>query len=295
MRNLSAYISILLINISLYSVCNAQENLPLKVLGNLKTKSAKEIQTSRWSIGGETLDRDYAKYSAYQSYLGPLGAKRIRLQGGWAKCEKIKGQYNFAWLDEVINDAISQGVFPWLQTSYGNPIYAGGGQETLAGGIPTSEEALHAWDNWVRALVTRYKNRVKEWEIWNEPDISKQMTAKDFSVFFVRTVKIVKEVDPKARIIALGLAGVGNTQYVTDILDILKAENKLDDINAISFHGYQSRPENIFLHIRKLQTIVKNYNENMEMWQGENGAPTTAEGISIGALSHEDWNETTQA
>lgn len=118
-----------------YGVSIAQANYPFNELGKLETLSAKEIESSRWSIGGETLDRDYADYHAYKEYLGPLGAKRIRLQGGWAKCEQEKGVYNFEWLDKIIDDAISRRVKPWVQPSYGNPIYEGGGDAALAGGI----------------------------------------------------------------------------------------------------------------------------------------------------------------
>jgi polysaccharide biosynthesis protein PslG len=273
----------------------AQSNLPFDELGRIITLSANEIETSRWSVGGETLDRDYANYHEYKSFLGPSGAKRIRLQAGWAKCEQVKGEYDFTWLDAIIDDAISQGVSPWVQASYGNPIYEGGGQPFLAGGIPTSEEALEAWDNWVSALVTRYKNKVNEWEIWNEADISKQMTAREFAVFHLRTCEIVKKVQPEARIIALGLAGLGRIEYVTSIMDLLKAENKLHFMDVLSYHGYSSRPEQTYPQIQKLREIIDEYKPGIEMWQGENGTPSTPEGESVGALSREDWSEITQA
>jgi len=57
----------------------------------------------------------------------PLGIKTIRLQGGWAKTEKVKGSYDFAWLDAIIDDARGRGLNILLETDYGNPIYAGGG------------------------------------------------------------------------------------------------------------------------------------------------------------------------
>lgn len=274
---------------------SAQNTLPFKELGKIHTLSANEIETSRWSVGGETLDRDYADYHEYKSYLGPSGAKRIRLQAGWAKCEQIKGKYDFTWLDGIVDDALSQGVSPWLQTSYGNTIYEGGGQPILAGGIPTSEEALKAWDNWVFALVSRYKDKVKEWEVWNEADISKEMTAQEFAVFHVRTCEIIKKVQPEARIIALGLAGLGRTEYVTSILKILKAENKLHFMDVLSYHGYSARPEHTYPQIQKLREILNEYKPGIEMWQGENGAPSTPKGQSVGALSREDWSELTQA
>lgn len=273
----------------------AQNPLPFKELGKIRTLSANEIETSRWSVGGETLDRDYADYHKYKSYLGPSGAKRIRLQAGWAKCEQVKGEYDFTWLDGIVDDAISQGVSPWLQPSYGNPIYEGGGQPFLAGGIPTSNEALEAWDKWVFALVSRYKDKVKEWEVWNEADISKQMTAQEFAVFHVRTCEIIKEVQPEARIIALGLAGLGRTEYVTSILEILKAENKLHLMDVLSYHGYSARPEHTYPQIKKLREILNENKPGIEMWQGENGAPSTPKGQSVGALSREDWSELTQA
>jgi hypothetical protein len=91
-----------------------QQKTSWKEIGKLKTRDAKDIKSSSWSIGGETLDRDYTDYQSYKKYLGPLGAKRIRLQGGWSKCEKKKGEYNFAWLDSIIPDAASRGVYPWV-------------------------------------------------------------------------------------------------------------------------------------------------------------------------------------
>jgi hypothetical protein len=51
----------------------------LKRIGTLKTRTAKEIRSSRWSVGCETLDRDYADWDQYKRFLGDLGAKRGRL------------------------------------------------------------------------------------------------------------------------------------------------------------------------------------------------------------------------
>ncbi len=273
----------------------AQDVSRFKVVGKIKTLSAKEIKSSRWSIGGETLDRDYADYNSYKSYLNHLGAKRIRLQGGWARCEKEKGKYDFAWLDSIIDDAIKRGVQPWLQLSYGNPIYEGGGQAALAGGIPTSSEALEAWDKWVVAIVSHFKNRVTEWEIWNEPDLSKKFFAKDFNPFFERTVSLVKKEQPTARIIALGLASLSRIYYVDSLLMFLKDHAKLSYANVISYHGYSARPEDSYKHIEKLQDIIRRYDQSITLWQGENGAPSTEKGKSVGALTNENWSETTQA
>jgi hypothetical protein len=118
------------------------------------------------------------------------------MQAGWAKTEKVKGVYDWSWLDKIITDAASRGLEPWLETGYGNTIYAGGGGINLSAGIPTSPEALLAWDNWVTALVSRYKNQVKDWEVWNEPnfgdnEINLPEKVADLNI---RTAEIIKKI-----------------------------------------------------------------------------------------------------
>jgi len=266
-----------------------------KEVGKLKTRDAKDIKSSTWSIGGETLDRDYTDYQSYKTYLGPLGAKRIRLQGGWAKCEKVKGQYDFAWLDAVIPDAASRGVAPWVELSYGNPIYEGGGEAKLMGRIPTSAEGLTAWDNWVRAMVTRYKGQVPEWEIWNEPDGNPLNTGKELGVFYIRTARLVKSIQPDARLIALGMASVTKLDWLRDFFEVLKQENALDLVDILTYHGYSPNPDDSYPKIEEMRKLVWSYNPKIVFMQGENGAPSTPSAQTIGALRQYDWSELTQA
>lgn len=295
MKRKKLWFIILSIFISASLFGQREDSYSLKKLGKLNTLSSNEIKSSRWSIGGETLDRDYADYQFYKVYLGNSGAKRIRLQGGWAKVEQEKGKYDFSWLDKIIDDAKSRGVEPWVQLSYGNPIYEGGGQPILAGGIPTSDEALEAWDNWVLAMVHHFKDRVVEWEIWNEPDISDKFNAAQYAAFYERTADLVKREQPDARLIALGLATLSKLPYVDTLFQYLEARNKLDYVDAVSYHGYTYRPEDNYKSYKKLRQLVKSYDPDIELWQGENGAPSTGVGQAVGALTKQDWSEITQA
>ena len=121
-------------------------------IGALAPRTAPDPKDDQWMIGCEVLDRDLAKFSAYKDYLPKLGIRSIRLQCGWAKCEKEKGRYDFAWLDEPVDFALAHGLNPVLETDYGNPLYKGGGGRDLAAGFPYGEEGLAAWDCWVDAL-----------------------------------------------------------------------------------------------------------------------------------------------
>ena len=51
-------------------------------------------EASWWSVGCETLDRDFANFDNYKSYIGQTGVGYARLQSGWEKCEQKKGKYD---------------------------------------------------------------------------------------------------------------------------------------------------------------------------------------------------------
>ena len=70
--------------------------IPLAEIGKIRPRSTDEIASSPFTLGCETLDRDFADYDQYKKYIVPLGIKTIRLQGGWAKTEKVPGTYDFA-------------------------------------------------------------------------------------------------------------------------------------------------------------------------------------------------------
>jgi beta-glucosidase/6-phospho-beta-glucosidase/beta-galactosidase len=271
----------------------AQNSIEWPVSGKITTRSAKEITSSNLWTGGETLDRDYADYEQYKKYLGPLGAKKIRLQSGWSKTEKTKGVYDFAWLDAIVNDALSQGVQPWIQTSYGNLLYEGAGSVDLGGGIPDGKEGLEAWEKYVSALVSHFKDRVHEWEIWNEPDLGEnRKTPELYAELFCRTGRIIRELHPQATIVALAIAGL-NVEYVTAFFEYLKIRNALSYVDVISFHGYPMIPETTFESLEKVRQLAWGYRPEIEFWQGETGCPSTKG--SSGALGNHDWTELTQA
>lgn len=263
----------------------------LPALGKLAVRSAREIPSSTWSVGGETLDRDFAIYANYKAYLGPLGAKGLRVQAGWAKCERERGVYRWEWLDEVVDDARSQGVQPWLEVSYGNPIYPDGGGTGLGAGLPKSEEALRAWDAWVRAIVARYKDRVHEWEIWNEPDGGHGITAEAFADFHLRTAALIRAAQPEARIFALGLANTSSTAFTESLLQLAQQRGQLGLVDAITIHGYPKNPDDT-RSVDRFRELAASYSPRIEIRQGETGAPS---GETVGALRDVPWTEWKQA
>ena len=298
----------LYIIITLLALSAATASAQTVEIGMLRQKTLSEIHNDL-HIGCEALDRGYADYDAYKKYLEPLGMRYIRLQAGWARCERSKGKYNFKWLDRIIDDAVSRGLEPWLQTSYGNPLYKGGGTAYIDGGWPNSEEALQAWDNWVRALAERYRGKVHIWEIWNEPDelldpyagkVNGKHTYKprregafeELVNLQIRTAEIIRSVDPDAEIASCGLARL-NPALIDELVTAYQAAGKEQLFDYITYHGYKYRPEDMYPLVAKMQRVLDEHSSTIRLWQGESGAPSRAN--SGGALRDYAWSETSQA
>jgi len=274
-------------------VTNLDVKLPY--LGTVKARSTDQITGSNWLLGAETLDRDFADYEQYKAFIAPLGIKRLRMQAGWNKTEKVLGRYDFAWLDRIIDDAHARGFKPWLQTSYGNVLYPGGGGANLGAGMPVSPEALAAYDRWVTALVTRYKGKVQDWEVWNEPNFgdnttnTPEMTA-DFNI---RTAEIIKRIQPEARISGLAL-GHHNQRFVARFFKRLADQGKFDLFDNMTYHNYVYNPDSDHHETGELRRELEKYTTRVRLRQGENGAPS-AGGTGRGALWDHDWTELSQA
>lgn len=264
----------------------------LKQIGQIETKHSKDIESSPWSVGCETLDRDYADFSIYKDYVGELGVKHARLQSGWAKCEKQKGIYNFSWLDSCVYGLAKQGVNPWISLSYGNPIYKS--EKNLGAGIFTDEETMTAWCNYVKATVSRYKDVVKEWEIWNEPRHSESPEA--YANLLIRTSEMIREVQPEATIMGFTVHGFSPSvvlKFPEAVFEILKVRKKLDIVDYVTYHPYTPNPDECYSMVEGLEKLVHSYNPKIKLYQGESGCPSILEwGHAMNAYP---WTEYSQA
>ena len=263
-----------------------------RLLGAVQPRHARDIKSSNFSVGAETMDRDFTIYANWKQHLGPLGAKKARLQSGWAKTEKEKGKYDWAWMDEIIPDMVQQGVEPWVCLCYGNPIYEGGGGTGLGATLIVGAEALAAWDRYVAAFVERYGKHVDEWEIWNEPKGGLGEPAVQYAKLVVRTAEVIRQRQPKSQIF-FAAGGSFDVPYAQQVLEYLKQEGKLGLVNKVIYHPYSVNPDSSYKNALALRKIARSFAPHIDIFQGENGAPSR-EG-SFGAIAKYDWTEQRQA
>ncbi|HIY67962.1 MAG TPA: beta-galactosidase [Candidatus Alistipes intestinigallinarum] len=262
----------------------------LELVGRIETRPSRELANPRWSVGCECLDREYADFSAYKPYVGELGVGAARIQSGWARCEQKKGRYDFEWLDEAVNGLCEEGVRPWMCLAYGNPIY--GAQKNLGSRIFTDEPTLQAWERYVTAVAERYKDRVHEWEVWNEPNLRGADQSAAYAELLIRTAEALRKVDPEAVVIGFGLSRMP-IDFTSRVLDILRERGKLGLLDYVSFHPYHENPDDATPGIEALGKLVSSYDPRIRLFSGESGCPSVLEWAH--ALRYHEWSEYSQA
>src|SRR4051812_24400007 len=132
----------------------------------------------------------------------PFKAMRMASGDSWATINTSENVYNWNGLDNWVNTAQSKGVdvmFPMNRTpqwASSNPTL-----NCLDGpGQCAPPKSMTYWDEFVRALATRYAGRIKYYELWNEPS-NWQYWNGSFSQMVTMAQhanSIIKSIDPGA-------------------------------------------------------------------------------------------------
>lgn len=277
--------------------CCSKVGHGLRAVGQLVPKHSRDISHSRCSVGCETLDRDLFDPRPVFPQMGDLGVKWARLQTGWAKCEREKGIYDFAWLDWQVDTLLELGITPWFNVSYGNPLYTPGaaeGYQAAVGQVPLDDpEAEQAWISYVRALVTHFRNRVSYYEVWNEPDIASfwrnlPRSGANYARLFNLTVPVVKQVQPDAKIVAVAMtSGALTLSGRAWLHDFFAHVADPGVINCLTFHSYRYPPDRDYEEeVALLRSLVDEYNPAIRLWQGESGYPSIPSGQGARAYNN---------
>ena len=266
----------------------------LKYFKKLETKEISLPRAERLGIGFEKLDRYAFDPEPAYPKLKKIGIKWVRIQSGWNRTETQKGVYDFSWLDSVVDNLIAGGMTPWICLCYGNGLYGGLAKEIYgAVGCPPiqTDEQKVAWYNYCGAIARHYRDRVKYFEIWNEPDggvWKYDQSPKSYTQFSINTAKALREANPDVYIIGGATVRI-NLHFISECFKLGLA----DYINAISFHAYYFDDRKIKGSVRALRSLINMYNPSIEIIQGESGAQSKPFGH--GAMHYGAWTERKQA
>ena len=246
-------------------------------LGTLKSKNSVDIPGSYWGIQASTLEDTLLDKAA------EIGVKWTRLGASWPGIEKEKGQYDWSKTDIAFTKIANKGISPFITLGSGNELYTklttydDPKLAEIYGYRPApptqNPEALEAWLTFVTASVERYKDRIKYWEVWNEPNHRNYWggppDGKEYGELLKVTASLIKEIDPDAIIIGGSMAGI-DPEFTEDFLGAGTA----DLIDIISYHNYGAIPEERIYPAVKLWEVINSYNPEIQLWQGECGYPS---------------------
>ncbi|MCF0235041.1 MAG: hypothetical protein HUK22_08730, partial [Thermoguttaceae bacterium] len=71
---------------------------------------------------------------------------------------------------------------------------------------------LDEWKEYVRRIVERFKDRIRFWEVWNEPNLqgfwADAPDGANYAILLKATYETIKAIDPELKVVYGGLAGV---------------------------------------------------------------------------------------
>jgi len=156
----------------------------------------------------------------------------------WPYIEQTKGQFNWARLDEFVNAANARGI-GLMYSSESVPPWAAADKSTCASEIyfgPYCSSTVsdpQDWDDFVTALVTRYKGRIQIYELWNEPQQSFTGSMAQFVLLTQHEHDIIRSIDPAAVILSPSMISEGHAY-----LDSYFVTGGTLDIDAVAMHAY---------------------------------------------------------
>ncbi len=183
------------------------------------------------------------------------GIKWTREEFSWSGIEAAPGQYDFSYYDTVVDTARRHGI-----SVYG--LLADWGHFTQ----PYTEKGIDDFCVWARATVRHFKDRVKHWEIYNEPNIFFWDGPKElYPVLVARCGKAIKEEDPEATVLAVSTSGI-DKKFIKMVAD---AGAPFD---VLTIHPYRGRlaDEGFIRELREVAGLVG----NRPVWITEMGWPT---------------------
>lgn len=222
--------------------------------------------------------RSIADWNRSIKLMKEAGVGWVRMDFLWEDIEPEQGKPSFEKYDQIVDLLYKNNIHILGILDYST----GWAAACRKWNCPPKDNALFV--KYAVMLVTRYKDRIKHWEVWNEPDSgvywSEQDGLKSYCALLKDVYLAAKKVDPGCKILngglALGLSSVnrlydnGAKDYF-DILNIHFFENPLHGEGVIK--GVISFPK----LARKV--MERNGDRDKKIWITEIGCPGVKRGI----------------
>ncbi len=192
----------------------------------------------------------------------------------WPQLEPERGKWDFARLDAYVTIAaehhveilLTLGLTPGWASSRPDEASAYGKGNAAA---PLN---LNDWEEYVRVVATRYKGRIHNYEIWNEPNVKGTFTgtAAELLKLSQSAYGELKSVDPTITVVSPSATAEDGVTW----LDTFLAQGGCAYADVIGYHFYvtPAAPEAMIPLIRKVKESMRRRNcEDRPLWNTETG------------------------
>lgn len=137
--------------------------------------------------------------------LAQTGAKWVKEEFRWDWVEPRRGDWEWAFMDEAVDKERAKGL-----DILGLLDYTAGWAVNAPGPVSNVPPPHDLWTEYVRQTVSRYKDRVHAWEVWNEPNegVFWAGTKEQYAQLLALTYDTIKSVDPSATVVGPAITGV---------------------------------------------------------------------------------------
>jgi len=240
-----------------------------------ESSSGRRFEPTPFSMQIHQTQGDTKTYKKVIDLVKSAGISQVRDEMYWSNLEREKGKIvipeNYK---KNIAYSLSKGIETLLILDYGNDFYD-------KGFAPASDEAIKAFTNYCKEVVTEFKGKIKYYEIWNEPNTDgfwrPQKDPKAYTRLLKASYKAIKEVNPDTYVLGVCTAGI-DENFIKEVFD----EGGYDYMDGLSLHPYCAprSPEEAqsYEKIENIYTLMSHYGEPKNIWITEVGWPTNHPG-----------------
>jgi hypothetical protein len=233
-----------------------------------------------------------------------IGAQVVRFDLDWSAVEPTDGVLNWSRFDKIVNEIVARGLTP-LPILHRVPTWA---RASITDGFGVTRQTnypanMSRFATFCAAAVNRYKDRVKHWEVWNEPNLAGfwlNPNVATYTSMLIAAYPAIKAADPAAVVITAGLAAVPDDdgaaitslhpyplhKSAVGFIQGIYANGGKNYFDAIGFHPYSwplpvgnTDPWNgwrmMHLNTPSIRShMVANGDTAKQIWATEYGGPT---------------------
>jgi len=143
-------------------------------------------------------------------YFKDLGLKFTSIDIRRKGIEATRGKYKWARVDKKIKELVDKIGLDVLACIFVSTTWDTDGIYTKRRGgyLPRGAKSYQAYEEFLKALLQRYKAKIHHWMIQNEPRVEYKKYPEEYANLLKTSYKTIKEIDPSS-VVYQGGAGIG--------------------------------------------------------------------------------------